>query len=69
MGSGTTGVAALSSGLGFLGIDLEPEHVAISRFRLEGGEQSVESLVQESIEDDPGGILSLFGDLYGGPDD
>jgi site-specific DNA-methyltransferase (adenine-specific) len=35
MGSGSTGVAAVSSGYSFVGIDREPDYVEISRLRLE----------------------------------
>lgn len=35
-GSGTTGMAALREGFGFLGIEREPEYVQIARARIEG---------------------------------
>jgi len=33
-GSGTTGVASLTLGRNFIGIDLDPEHVALSARRM-----------------------------------
>jgi site-specific DNA-methyltransferase (adenine-specific) len=35
-GSGSTGVAALAEGFRFLGIELDPEHVATARRRIAG---------------------------------
>lgn len=36
MGSGSTGIAALREGFGFIGIDLDPAHVEIARLRITG---------------------------------
>lgn len=36
MGSGSTGLAALREGFGFIGIDLDPEHCRIARLRITG---------------------------------
>lgn len=35
MGSGSTGVAAVREGFGFVGIDLNPEYVTLARYRIE----------------------------------
>ncbi len=35
MGSGTTGMAAVGQGFGFIGIELEAEHMQIARARIE----------------------------------
>jgi len=35
MGSGTTGQAAAAEGFGFIGIDLEKDHVRIAKGRIE----------------------------------
>ena len=60
MGSGTTGMAAVGQGFGFVGVELEPDHMAIARARVEyaavGG-------VEAEGEDprDPPAQIGLFG--------
>ena len=45
-GSGTTGVAALKLGRRYVGIDMDPEYLALSKKRLEAALQVVVSLTR-----------------------
>jgi len=64
MGSGTTGVAVVDQEFQFIGINLEPLYREIALLRL-GDEERIdkqtEALVQQSLEENPGGILAMFG--------
>jgi len=57
-GSGSTGKAALLEGLRFVGVDLDPAHVAIAEARCQFAVDTVEE--QAAAAEAPGAQLALF---------
>ena len=50
-GSGSTGVAALSEGFEFIGVEVDPEYVQIARARLAHAERATRREMQLSLFD------------------
>jgi DNA modification methylase len=59
MGSGSTGRGAVLGGFGFIGIELDPEYIAIARARIEAA--NVLPVEAEGVERESAGQLKLFG--------
>ena len=53
LGSGTTAVAAIEEGMSYVGIELDPQYVEISRSRLKIVEESKESTLEDLVSSLP----------------
>jgi DNA modification methylase len=61
MGSGSTGRGAVLGGFGFIGIELDPEYIAIARARIEAA--NVLPVEAEGSSESQPGSLSYSGNL------
>lgn len=71
-GSGSTGVAALAEGFGFVGVELDPDYMKIAEGRIEGARKRVRyrpdgSTYMEKPKKKPKGEVApdLIGDMFG----
>lgn len=70
MGSGSTGKAAILEGFHFVGVELSPEYVAISRARIEDArlDRGIEGFLKMDLAERVGGVDVAPLDLFAGGD-